>query len=768
MSRLSLGLGVLLTVVAVGSSRSQEPPGPGGDGPRGFGPPMGGFGPPGGGFGFGPMGAAADSAAALLAMPAVQRELGLSDAQIERVNGVYRTLGKVMQESFGAIDFAELPNLSDQQRDKQFAEAGKKTEAAGKAAEESLVGIMEPAQAVRLAQLQVQRKGARALADVKVADRLGLTAEQRAGIEKLVPPAPGGFGGFGPPAPAPAVNDELLAVLTNEQRTKWAELTGARFEFPAPFPGGPGGPGGMFGQTRAILADFDANHDGWLNLAERKAARESLAKDGGQRADGPFGRGPFGGGPFGGAPFGGGGRGPGRRGGRGPGGPFGRVEPGTPGPHVSIADVTPSPSTDLYDPQVVRTLFLEFENTDWEAELEAFHGTDVDVPATMTVDGQRLENVGVRFRGMSSYMMLPTGSKRSLNLSLDLADEDQRLYGSKTLNLLNAHEDPSFLHTVLFSRIAREYIQAPKANLVRVVINGESWGVYVNAQQFDKLFVAENFGDASGSRWKVPGSPRGAGGLEYLGEDIDDYRDRFEIKSDDNEKAWRALIDLCRTLNETPVEELEHALEPMLDIEGALWFLALDIALINSDGYWVRASDYSLYRDRAGKFHVIPHDMNEVMQPPMGPGMGGGRRGVGGGPRSSFGVGPPGGFGGGSGSGGYALDALVGLDDPAKPLRSKLLAVPALRARYLEHVREIAETWLDWDRLGPMATEYAALIEDHVKADTRKLSSFEEFQQALSPVGEGAAGGRHNLHLFAKERRAFLLERDAEDATRTP
>ena len=54
-------------------------------------------------------------------------------------------------------------------------------------------------------------------------------------------------------------------------------------------------------------------------------------------------------------------------------------------------------------------------------------------------------------------------------------------------------------------------------------------------------------------------------------------------------------------LNETPPDELEAALEPMLDIDGALKFLALDNALINNDGYWTRASDYSIYQDDKGR-----------------------------------------------------------------------------------------------------------------------------------------------------------------------
>ena len=53
------------------------------------------------------------------------------------------------------------------------------------------------------------------------------------------------------------------------------------------------------------------------------------------------------------------------------------------------------------------------------------------------------------------------------------------------------------------------------------------------------------------------------------------------------------------------------------------------------------------------------------------------------------------------GGGGPDLDPLVGIDDATKPLRSKLLAVPALRERYLAYVRDIAQKWLDWNTLGP-------------------------------------------------------------------
>jgi hypothetical protein len=95
--------------------------------------------------------------------------------------------------------------------------------------------------------------------------------------------------------------------------------------------------------------------------------------------------------------------------------------------------------------------------------------------------------------------------------------------------------------------------------------------------------------------------------------------------------------------------------------------------------------------------------------------------------------------------GGAELDPLIGLEDPTKPLRSKLLAVPALRARYLGYVKQIASAWLDWNALGPRATKYHTLIADDVRSDTRKLDSNEAF-----------AAGLDALKAFVERRTEFL------------
>ncbi len=463
-----------------------------------------------------------------------------------------------------------------------------------------------------------------------------------------------------------------------------------------------------------LVERFDTDGDGILNTTERAAARESLTSTT-QRGMGGFSRG-------------------------------GSTASGTPGPELSPADVEWYDDEPLYDLLTLRTLFLEFENDDWERELADFYHTGVEVPAQLTVDGETYTDVGVRFRGNTSYSMVSAGLKRPLNLTIDYVRDDQRLLGYRTLNLHNGHTDPSFLRTVLYQYIAREYIPALKANYVRLVINGESWGIYVNVEQYNTDFIDEWFGTREGGRWKVPANMRGGGGLNYLGEDPAAYKSVYEIKSKDESTSWADLINLCRVLNETPLDELEEVLEPILDIDGALRFLAIEKTLVNNDGYWIRASDYLLYQDEAGRFHLIPYDVNESMTAGGGMGGRGGR----------FGGGPGGG-------GGVTLDPLTGANDSNKPLLYRLLAIPSLKARYLSYIRDIAEKWLDWDRIGPLAQQYQELIAADIEIDTRKIFTTEAFYSGLdqdtatqsSSTYSGGSGT--SLRSFVDQRREYLL-----------
>lgn len=442
-----------------------------------------------------------------------------------------------------------------------------------------------------------------------------------------------------------------------------------------------------------LVARFDRNADKRLDYAERTAAREYLAANPGVRRPLPRPR---------------------------------ITTTGSAGPALSPKDVQQyTEKTPLYDAAAVRTLFLEFERPDWEQELAAFYHTDVEIPATLVVDGTRYRDVGVSFRGNNSFTAVPDGLKRPLTIKLDVVHGDQHLLGYRTLQLLNSNQDPTFLRTLLFLDVARDYIPAQRANFVRVAINGESWGIYISQQAFNKDFLRDAFKTTEGRRFKSPNNSTG-GGLSYLGEDVALYRRWYEIKSKDDAASWAALIRVCKVLNDTPPEQLEQALQPFMDVDSVLKYLALDVALVNGDGYWRDGSDFNLYQDTKGRFHLVPHDVNE-------------------------------GFRASGRGGGASPDPLVTLDDPNKALRTRLLAVPALRTRYLAYMGEIAEKWLDWSRLGPIVERYQKLIAEDVARDSRKLDTTEAFTTGVyGQPGEGAPSAT-TIKGFAELRRAALL-----------
>ena len=457
-----------------------------------------------------------------------------------------------------------------------------------------------------------------------------------------------------------------------------------------------------------------------------------------------------------------------------------QVDPNAKGATVQPADVPTYPDRGLFDPDVVRTIFVEFPQPDWFAELGDFYRTDVAVPATITVDGKTYPNVGTGFRGNTSYMMVQ-GKKKSWDLDFAFADAKQNLHGVRHLDLINCNADASFLREVLHGWVANQFFAAPRTALVRLVVNGEDFGIYAAVQQFDKDFLQDHFGTKQGDRWKVPPDFSGGGGLRWLGEDPKAYQRGYQLKSKENDAAWAGLVDLCAVLENTPLADLERILPQHLDVESTLWFLAIDNALGDDDGYFSRASDYLLYRDPKGRFHAIPRDNNEILLPERGGGgrgprpgglAGGPPAGQGGEARPADAPGGPGGFAGPGGQGGQggrrgpggpggpgggvAQSPLQGASRQDRPLLHRLLEVPAWRERYLANLRELATNVMTDTVLGARLDAWRTLIEPVVQGDVHALYGYEAFQQCFAKDADGKPAARSLLAVIAQRRRAIL------------
>lgn len=529
------------------------------------------------------------------------------------------------------------------------------------------------------------------------------------------------------------------------------------------------GPMGPMGGDLAVVARFDVDKNGVLDAEERAAARPWIKANRPQRG-GPGGRGGRG---LPGPRFAGGGEPPAddRRG--------GAVDPAT---------VPTFPDADLFAPDALRTWFLTFPDDGWYGELSDFYRTDVDVPAVLRVDGQEFRDVGVHFRGNTSYMMA-RGKKKSLHLDFNHMHKDQRVHGHRAVNLINNNEDPTLLHEALGAFLANRHAVAPRATLARLVVNGEDLGVYSLVEHFDKDLTDALFGSKKGARFKVPPDFSGGGALVDKGSDTAAYARNYQLKSDEDPAAWQRLVALCQLLARATDQELVTQLPDLLAIDQTLWFLAIDNALLDGDGYYGRGSDYALYLDPDGRFHPLARDGNEVLGTTGGGGFGmppGGFRGRGdrrGGddrgappdPRGGLGAegsgpdqsdpdqsdpdpsdpdgrrrggrGParrgrggrgPGGPGGPGGMGGPGMHpsveqgalAMLAADD--RPLIHRLLRIPAWQQRYLAFLHTFARDTLDWQTtVGPRVAAWRTVLDPLVQQDVHSLTGYEEYVRVL-------------------------------------
>lgn len=406
--------------------------------------------------------------------------------------------------------------------------------------------------------------------------------------------------------------------------------------------------------------------------------------------------------------------------------------------------------TGFYNESKLRKVYLEFADADYWAQLETNYDTDVYVKATLRYEDEVLTDVGVQFKGNTSYTRLSDGAeKMSFSIKTDLFVEDQDINGYSNLNFNNAYEDNSTMREVVYANLCRKHIPAPQANFIELYINNEYWGPYSNVQQVNKDLLEDWFMSNDGARFRADastdegtgngGGPGGGGGgggrpgggggggganwgdgtaaLNYLGSDIAEYQKYYTLKSSDIENSWEKLVAVCDVLNNTPINDLEETVKSYLDIDRTLWFLAHEIMYSDDDSYIYKGEmDYYVYYEpETGRVTPLEFDGNSVMN----------NRNV-------------------------DWDIFQNEDNENYPLLNRLLSIPTVRQRYLAHVRTILDEEMNLDEVFSLIDTYVALIDESIKADPKKIITYAEFTAGIT-----------DLKKYFIDRKAFL-EVDAE------
>lgn len=364
-------------------------------------------------------------------------------------------------------------------------------------------------------------------------------------------------------------------------------------------------------------------------------------------------------------------------------------------------------STGLYDESRMDTFRLWFSQPDYWQQLKNNYTSKTDLPATLVVNGDTFPNVGVRFKGNTSYQGTQNSDKKSFNITLNYLNPDQNLDGYETLNLNNAFQDASFMREVAYLHQIRRHIPAAQGNFVKLFINGQNWGIYPNVQQVDGELVKDWYFSNNGTRWRAdrpPGSSGGPGmgggwgdgtaGLNYLGADSTEYKKYYTLKRTEKTEPWGDLIKVCQVLNQTPIANLDTALARVMDVDRTLWFLASEIAFSDDDSYVYKGKmDYYLYWDpETSRMTPLEFDGNSVMK-----------------------------------SNATNWSAFYNETKTNYPLLNRLLAAPHARQRYLAHLRTLIADEMNSTQFNALIDQYDKLISAEVQADPKKMTTFAQY-----------------------------------------
>ncbi len=391
-------------------------------------------------------------------------------------------------------------------------------------------------------------------------------------------------------------------------------------------------------------------------------------------------------------------------------------------------------SKGFYDINAISEIRLTFDDSNWAQKLDSMrlYGNSL-LTADVNIDGANYSNVGVRYRESRSFKI--DSKRNAFHLELAQNNPSQNHQGYNTIILSNALRDPSLVREVLSYEIARKYMIAPQANFAKLYVNGEYYGLKVNVEAVDEVFLEKHFG--ANDNTFVKGAPN-IGNSEPLGcrknvysalvheSSAKCYEHNYDLISD---SGWNELIELTDALNNKPKN-----IDEVLNIDATLWMLAFNNVLVNLSSYTGQYSqNYFLYKDDFGLFYPIVWDMNLSFGSYKNTGVG-----------SDL-----------STSELYELDPFLHEDNKLKPLISSLLADPYYKKIYLAHIRTILQENFSSDNFANRAKDLQRLITVPFFNDQNKAYTVDEFNQSL----EKTIGSRSKIPGvadFMKKRTSFL------------
>jgi spore coat protein H len=219
-------------------------------------------------------------------------------------------------------------------------------------------------------------------------------------------------------------------------------------------------------------------------------------------------------------------------------------------------------------------------------------------PATLVVDGQS-HAVMVRLRGSTSRFF----PKKSWRIEFP---KDTKFDGRRKHNLIAEFQD----RTMMAEKLAYDLMlamgaPAPRTKYVRLSLNGQYQGVYLDIERVDKSFAeAHGFADPDPVIYRC-----GAKDCEMKLWRTD-YQQDWQKETHEDVESKDDILTLMRVINRAPEPDLPAMLEANMELEHYLRTLAAEALISNNISE--DSQSYFIHDATTGKWTYVAWDLNNA------------------------------------------------------------------------------------------------------------------------------------------------------------
>ena len=276
---------------------------------------------------------------------------------------------------------------------------------------------------------------------------------------------------------------------------------------------------------------------------------------------------------------------------------------------VTSAAQTVADGTGVWDATTVHDISIEVDESAVATMITTYLETEEKewIEATVTIDGEVYDNVGLRLKGNSSLRGVSADADAAdlpWLIRLDKFVDGQQLDGSSEFIVRSNNSETALNEAVALDLLADAGLASEHAIATSFTVNGGDARLRLVVQNLDEAWEEENF-TTDGILYKA----EAGGDWTYRGDDPDSYADVFDQETGDDDLT--PLIDFLEFINTSDDDEFAAGLSERLDVEAFARYLAFEEVVDNFDDIDGPGNNsYLRYDAESGGFTVVAWDHN--------------------------------------------------------------------------------------------------------------------------------------------------------------